>query len=170
MVMIFMELKEALKVALDFEKKGYDIYFQASLKAKNEVVRTTFEYLAKQEHHHIKEIADFLKKNDLPLKLGGDLPLKTQDFFNKTFKKFKKKTVMSQDELKLYKSAMELEEAAYEFYKTQAAIAKSVDAKKFFEFLVSQENAHFALLQKSLDYIRDPDKFFAGEENWNFEG
>ena len=166
-----MELKEALKIALDFEKKGHDIYSAASKKSKNSVTKKTFEYLAKQESYHIKNINTYAKTENIPKKMDGDSVKDTQSFFSTTTKDFEKKAqIFSNDEIKLYESAMELEQASYEFYKAQKEKAESKESKKFFEFLVTQENAHFALLQKTLDFLKDPENYFSKEESRMFEG
>lgn len=166
-----MELAEALKIAIDFEKKGHDIYSVASKKSKNSVTRKTFEYLAKQEAYHIKNINSYMKTENIPKTFDGDNVKETQTFFNTSIKDFEKKAqIFSSDEIRLYESAMELEQASYDFYKTQMQTSKSKEAKKFFEFLVTQENAHFALLQKTLDFLKDPENYFAKNESWMFEG
>ena len=43
---------EAVKVALDFEKEGYNFYLKASLDADTEKERTLFNVLAKEEKRH----------------------------------------------------------------------------------------------------------------------
>ena len=166
-----MELKEALKIAIDFEKKGHDIYSAASKKSKNAVTKKTFEYLAKQESYHIKNITSYMTKESIPKTLDGDNVKDTQKFFTTTVKDFEKKAqIFSSDEIKLYESAMELEQTSYEFYKAQKEISKSKEAQKFFEFLLTQENAHFELLQKTLDFLKDPKNYFSKDESWMFEG
>lgn len=166
-----MELSDALKIAIEFEKKGHDIYSAASKKSKNAVTKKTFEYLAKQESYHIKNITSYMKTENIPKKVDGDNVKETQDFFNTTIKDFEKKAqIFSSDEIHLYESAMELEQASYEFYKAQKEKSESKEAKKFFEFLVTQENAHFALLQKTLDFLKDPENYFSKDEAWMFEG
>lgn len=166
-----MELINALKIALEFEEKGHDIYSAASKKSKNSVTKKTFEYLAKQESYHIKNIKSYIKNEDVPKNLDGDKITKTQEFFNTTTKDFGNKAqLFSNDEIHLYESAMELEQASYDFYKTQKDKAESKEAKKFFEFLVAQENAHFSLLQKTLDFLKEPENYFSKEEQRMFEG
>lgn len=165
-----MELKNALKTALEFERKGQNIYDEASKKSENLIAKKTFEYLAKQELNHIREIEAFIKKDSPDIKLEGDTPEETEKFFKTTVKEFKDKTFMSHDDKMIYHTAMDLEESAFEFYEEQMKKAKDQKTKRFFEFLLAQENAHFAFLSKSLDFIKHPENFFKNEENWNFEG
>lgn len=78
-----------------------------------------------------------------------------------TVKEFRKKTDYSQEDKHIYHTALELEESAYEFYNEELKKAKDEKTKKFFEFLVVQENAHYALLSKTLDFIKHPENFSA---------
>lgn len=166
-----MELLQALKTAIDFEEKGYEIYSQASKKSKNSLTKKTFEYLAKQEKNHIKNIQFYIKKESIDKKNLGDTVKDTQAFFGLSIKDFEKKAqIFSNDEIKLYESAMSLEQASYDFYKAQKEKAKTKEAKKFFEYLLTQENAHFELLQKTLDFLKDPKNYFSKNESWMFEG
>jgi len=162
------ELANALKTALEFEEKGYKIYEQASKKTNNPIVAKTFAYLAEQELNHISEIEGFLDNNEIDLK--GDKPEETKKFFMMTTDEFKEKTELSDDDIQAHETAMELEKIAYEFYKKELETVEDYDLKLFFTFLMEQENAHFMLVQKALDFIKDPIDFFAQEEEWMFEG
>ena len=42
--------------------------------------------------------------------------------------------------------------------------------KKFFAFLMEQENAHYEFVQKTYDFIKDPTAFYSEEEGWMAEG
>ena len=163
-----MELKEALKTALDFEVKGKKIYEAAAAKTKNPIVAKTFSYLAEQELHHVNEIKEYTEKEKIELK--GDRLEDTKKFFSMTVKEFKEKTGLSEDDIEAHETALELEQNAYDFYKEQHDKAGSEELKKFFRFLMEQENAHYVLVQKALDYIKDPAGFYTEEEGWLLEG
>ena len=56
----------ALRVALDFELKGYNMYKEAAGKAADDNARTVFDYLAKQEDQHyalIQQTLNYLVDN-----------------------------------------------------------------------------------------------------------
>ncbi len=163
-----MELKQALYTALDFEVKGKKIYEEAAAKTKNPIVAKTFSYLAEQELHHVKEIKEYTEKENVELK--GDRLEDTKKFFSMTVKEFKEKTELSEDDIKAHETALELEQNAYDFYKEQHDKVKGEGLKKFFKFLMEQENAHYELVQKALEYIKDPAGFYTEEEGWIFEG
>lgn len=167
-----MELKEALTKALEFEKKGYEIYTATANRTKNPIVKKTFHYLAKQEQHHIKEINEYVEANHKinEIELEGDTLKETKEFFNTTVKEFKEKTEATDDDIKAHETALELENNAYNFYKEQLENTSDEDVKKFLTFLMEQENAHYEFVQKTLDYIKDPQGFYTREEGWILEG
>ena len=163
-----MDLKKALQTALDFEQKGCDIYKETAEKTSNPIVKKTFSYLAEQEVNHIEEIKEYIEQNKIELK--GDKLEDTKKFFSMTMKDFKEKTELSDDDLKAHETALELEQKSYDFYKEQHDKTKDEEAKKFFKFLMEQENAHYELIQKAYDYIKDPVGFYSEEEAWTVDG
>ena len=165
-----MELKKILQTALEFEKKGHNIYSETAKKSINPIVKRTFDYLAGQEINHINEITEFIKKEKPKIKLKGDRINETQNFFNTTVSEFKEKTKLSTDDIKAHETALELEQSAFDFYKSQIGKSKDNFADKFFTFLMEQEQAHYNLIQKSYEYIKDPENFYSDKEGWMFEG
>lgn len=164
-----MNIKQALQTALNFEQKGEKAYYDAATNSSNELVRKTFSYLAKQELNHIKEIQNFIKSSKVQLK--GDKASDTKKFFEMSVKQFKRKIELSKDDLKAYEIALKLEQNAFSFYKKQKeAIDDDDGLKKFFSFLMEQENAHYVLIQNIYSFMKDPEHFMVKEEGWMFEG
>ena len=167
-----MEIKEALKEALAFEQKGHDLYEEAASKSDNPLVKKTFNYLAEQEIHHVNEIKDYIERSDdlSEIELKGDTLKETQKFFTMTIGSFKEKTKLSDDDIKVHETALTLEQSAYDFYKEQYEKTENVGLKKFFKWLMDQENAHYEFIQKAYDYIKDPVGFYTEEEGWMADG
>lgn len=165
-----MELNEAFGTALEFEKKGKSIYEETAKKTKNPIVKKTFDYLAKQEVFHVKEIENYLKKHGGKIDLGGDGVKDTEKFFSMTVKGFEGKAALSDDDLKAHETALELEQNAYDFYKELYESAENNDLKNFFKWLMEQENAHYTLVQNAYEYVKDPVSFFSKEERWMVDG
>ncbi|MFH2027635.1 MAG: ferritin family protein [Nanoarchaeota archaeon] len=163
-----MELKEEFQQALDFEEKGQQIYREAAKKSKNPIVMKTFDYLADQEQNHIREIKDYLKKEKIEFK--GEGKKGVQNFFSITVNEFKEKTKLSKDDIKAHETALELERNAYDFYKKLHGNVKDGTLKKFFSFLMEQENAHYEFVQKTYDFIKNPEAFYSEEEGWMVDG
>jgi len=167
-VVILMELMEALKTALGFEEKGHKVYEDATANTKNPIVAKTFSYLAKQELHHIEEIKEYMEKEKIELK--GDKLEDTKKFFSMTVKEFKEKTELSEDDVKAHEAALGLEKNAYDFYEEQYDKVEDEELRRFFKFLMEQENAHYELVRKAYDFIKDPAGFYTEEEGWILEG
>jgi rubrerythrin len=161
-------LDKALKTALDFEKKGFAIYTEASMNTKNPVVASTFKHLAEQEDWHVMEIEKYIKTQKIEMK--GDTLKETRQFFSTTVNEFRDKTKMSRDDLKAHDIAVDLERNAYNFYKDELAKARTEELKRFFEFLMAQEKLHWELVNKAFEFIKFPEYFYGKEEQWIFEG
>jgi len=167
-----MDIKQALETALEFEKKGHSIYEETSNTTKNPIVAKTFRYLANQELFHIEEIKEYIEQldNGNKIELRGDNLQQTKQFFTTTTKEFKEKTELSENDLKAHETALELEQSAYDFYNQQHALADKEKLKRFFQWLMDQENAHYELVKKAYDYIKDPVAFYSEEEAWSVDG
>lgn len=163
-----MEPKQSFQKALVFEQKGYDIYKDAARKTKNPIVAKTFSYLADQELSHIEDIKDYLEKEQVEFK--GESPNHSKEFFSMAAKEFSKKAKLSDDDLKAHETALQLEKESYNFYKEQYSSTKDAELKRFFKFMMEQENAHYELIQKAYGYIKNPAAFYAEEERWMAEG
>lgn len=165
-----MGLKQALQTALDFEEKGQALYEQTVAKTFNPVVRKTFEYLALQEINHINEIKEFMMRENPDMELKGDKIEGVKRFFSMTIEEFKEKLEISEDDLAAHELALDLEQKSYDFYKEQLDQAPDEPTKRFFKFLMEQENAHYELIQKAYEFIKDPVSFQVDAEDWMFEG
>jgi len=167
-----MELKDALKTALDFEIKGHKIYEEVSNKTENEIIARTFRYLADQELIHIQAIKEYMGKSGaIPFtNVNRDSLKGMKQFFNTTITEFKKKTELSDDDIKAHETGLELEKSSYDFYKEKFQNSKDPKAKKFFEWLMVQENAHYELIRNTYDFIKNPVAFYTEEERWMADG
>ncbi|MBU0627915.1 MAG: ferritin family protein [Nanoarchaeota archaeon] len=167
-----MELKQALQTALEFEKKGHSIYEETANKTKNPIVAKTFRYLSNQELIHIEEIKEYIEKlnNSHKIELKGDNLKQTQEFFNTTITQFKEKTELSDDDLKAHETGLILERRAYDFYKEQHDNSTDEETKKFFKWIMTQENAHYEFIRRAYDFIKDPVAFYSEEEQWMVDG
>jgi len=157
-------------VALKFEKEGFEIYTNAASKTKNPIIEKTFDYLAGQELTHIDEIKEFIEKNDPHVKLRGDQLPEVKGKFEEITKDLKKGAEFSGDDIAAHEAGLVFEKKAYEFYKERLAEADDEVAKKFFKFLMLQEFAHYQMIEKTYDYIKDPEGWYAQEEGWIEEG
>jgi rubrerythrin len=169
------ELK-ALKLAIDYEKKIRSFYLKHAEKLKNELAKKTFVFLADEELKHIDAINAFSKSihdGEEPMIDAGtedEAINRAKEFFSKSMEEQAEKARASEDELKVYSIGLEMEQNGYNFYKQAAGKAEHPNVKKLFEFLLKEENSHYALLSNAINYFKNPEEFFQDEESWFFEG
>ena len=165
-----MELNEALEKALAFEKNGYELYGAAAESSSNPIVKKTFSYLAMQETNHIDEIKNFIETKNPDMKLLGDRMPEVKEFFKTSLLEFKEKLELSSDDIAAHEAGLHLEQSAYDFYKEELDAVTDEKTKEFFAFLMEQEKAHYTLIEKAYDYIKNPEGWYAEEEGWLLEG
>jgi len=167
---------KALKLAIQNENKIRNFYLKNCEKMKSEIAKKTFIFLADEELKHIDAINAFNKSihdGDEPIIESGpedEAVNSVKEFFSGTAKTAVKKAVASQSELKAYEAGLTMELKGYDFYKQAAEKAEHPNVKKLFEFLMKEENSHYALISNALNYLKSPDEYFQGEESWFFEG
>ncbi|MBN2459044.1 ferritin family protein [Candidatus Woesearchaeota archaeon] len=169
------ELK-ALKLAINNENEVRNFYLEHAAKMKSEIAKKTFIFLADEELKHIDAINAFSKSlhdGDEPIIDAGtedEAVNAVKEFFSRTVKAAVEAAVASESDLKAYEAGLQLEQKGYDFYKQAAEKAEHPNVKKLFEFLMKEENSHYALISNALVYLRSPDDYFQGEESWFFEG
>ena len=170
-------LLKALKTSLEMEEIGYKFYTQTVTKAKDLITKRTFRLLAKDEINHREAIKKFYEESSLKESHPSAISLikkhksgRPKYIFLKPLTSLRKGASVSRDQLEAYEFAMNLEKDGYNFYKRCLSNTKGVDAKRLFEFLIGQESEHFALLQKTYNYLKNPEHWFLEEERPIVEG
>jgi rubrerythrin len=169
---------EAMKIALDMEKKGYQAYIYAARKTLNKLGRSTLEAIAAQELEHIKAIEGYCQRPETDPEatrlIGQIRHSEKKDYVREIIEKLgqhlNEKVAGDGDLAEAYKTAMELERESYVFYKNLAQEAVVPTVKAFFQFLMEQENTHFELFQETLEYLDHPGDWFREQERWIVEG
>ncbi|HJX05360.1 MAG TPA: ferritin family protein [Candidatus Nanoarchaeia archaeon] len=169
------ELK-ALKLAVENEKKVRGFYLKSAAKMKNELAKKTFIFLADEELKHIDAINAFNKsihEGEEPVIDSGtedEAINDVKEFFSDAVKNAVEKAIAGQSDLESYEAGLTLEQKGYDFYKKNAAKAEHLNVKKLFEFLMKEENSHYALISNAINYFKKPEEYFQDEESWFFEG
>ena len=165
------KLEGLLKEALNMEKKGYDFYRDISKKAKNEVTKKTFSFLADQEMLHVEEINNFYnahkEKGEFPsLVLAGFDESRTEalDIFSKSIKELSEKIDSSDDDKKACEFAMEFEKNGYKYYEDMFKTTQDENLKQLLQFLLNEENKHYETISDLHTYISDSQNWFMYEE------
>jgi rubrerythrin len=166
-------IQEALGTAVEMERSGYDLYIKAAQKTSNKLGRSTLEAIAAKELDHIKAIEEFAAHN-IGKAIESIKPKNKKEYIKPIMDKLSKsldENVSKDSDLeKAYKVAMELEKKTYDFYQKLSKGSKEPQAKKFFEFLMGEENTHYELLSETLEYLNSPKDWYREKERWLVEG
>jgi rubrerythrin len=168
---------EAIKTALQNEEKSVELYEESAEDTMTPIAKKTMLFLAGWEKQHITRIKQFQeyatgKTDTLDIDtMSSENPVKVvRGFFDMNMDDFKEKIKGTDNDLKLYETAMEIEKAGYDFYKKAAEETDDEKAKQLFEWLAKEENTHFEFLQDQHSYLSDPLSWNLDEERWIMEG
>ena len=165
-------IKESLNTALDMERSGYDLYIKAAKRTLNKLGKITLEAIAAKELDHIKAIEDFADKN-LDKAISDINPKDKKNYIKPIMEKLEKaleENVKPDSDLnEAYKVALNLEKASFDLYKSLKLVSSGSKEKKFFEFLMNEENTHYELLSETLEYLDNPKDWYKEKEQWLVE-
>lgn len=170
---------ESLKTAIQTENDGRAFYQDATQRAANPLAKTVFETLADEELVHIETIKAFydsLKETGSCPELEGFLEDRTkpqvrlENVFQKAHQRIDQEVKADAESLEAYKMAMELEQRAYDMYRQLLTDTDDEMARKLYQFMLEQENEHYAFLKETYDYLENPGDWFVKEERPHFEG
>ena len=170
-------LTSAVKLAIELEKKGYDLYTKTARESDHPVISSTFLGLAQRELEHIKRIevlyAEISKETINYQKIQEiSVPVDKQTILNlimdnlKGRLSVKPKTAVSP----VYEIALQLEKDSYNYYKKLSGELKDPPLAQFFEILAAEENEHYSIIQESKLYLEHPGDWFNAHERWIVEG
>lgn len=162
-----MELRKIIGKAIEFEQKGRAVYEEAAFKTKHKEVAKVFMFLAEEEKKHEQWIRNYVEGQETEPKEVS----RAKDFFLTSTKEFRRKIVLSEDDIGAYENAMQFEKESYEFYSDWLKkLEKEPRTEAFLKLLIAEEQSHYDLLEQTRDYLKDPDLFYQRQEGWLFEG
>ncbi len=165
-------LKDILYKALGMEEKGHKFYEDNGRKSQNDIVRRTFDFLAKNELFHIKSIKDFYEA----LEEKGEFPSVSFDkvkgprmddltIFANSISSLEEKIKPVEDDKKALEFAMDFENSGYRYYENALKGAKDERLVKLLKFLLAEESRHYDLLQSAHAYVTDSGNWLMYEED-----
>jgi len=169
----------AMKGAIKMERTGYKVYMDGAKRTKNILGKYTLEMIGKKELDHIKAIETFMKAiaaggSDPGRAISEIKPKGKADYYKPLMKELSKDLgakALKDPELEAsYNAAMKLETRSYDLYKRLEGGSSNPEAKKFFQFLMKEENTHYEILQDTLRYLDNPADWFREQERWIVEG
>jgi rubrerythrin len=169
-----IKIPSALKISLDFERRGVEFYLNTAKKTKNPLARRLFHSLAIEEIQHIvkfEEIYENLKKEKKwprwTVAEGKKIEGIIRDFFAVAKKD---KTIRLADNVKGLTLAMEMEKKGYQMYEKFLEKANNENEKIFYRELLKQENKHYEALANVHMYLTQTGDWMEEEESkvWNW--
>lgn len=169
-----MNLEEAIKTALAYEKRVHTSYDKASRSAKDPVGQRVFEVLAKEEQGHIDYLNACLDRWQktgklLSTKLKTVVPSreKIQTGLDELRRTVGRKRKVSPSEVELLQKAIKAEKSTSAFYKKMVA-ELDAEGQKLFARFVEIEDGHLAIVSAQFDAVSGLGYWFDVPE-WQFQ-
>jgi rubrerythrin len=174
------EMLKWLRVALDYENEGLDLYTRAAAGATNPLSRRLFRTLASQEIEHAKRIEEVyslveqgkkLPASEKLKRIGGhiDLEKDIRDFFKSVDKTSLRDDIGNVEAMKV---ALKIEKKSLDLYSELAKEAGTASEREFLSALKKEEQKHMDALDNVYYYLTDPEMWFSKDESrvWNWMG
>lgn len=164
--------RDALKGALDLEKKGHDYYMDIASKADNPLTQSVFFSLAAQEFIHMQRIRQLYEgqpqSEGVPSIARGEMEKQVREIFDRFTAE--KREAWAMDNAAAYEYAIELERDSAAMYDKMSHDSINPGEAEFFQSLRAEENEHLAALENVSAYLGDTGNWFADEEIrvWNW--
>jgi rubrerythrin len=162
----------ALQVAIQMEIDGKEFYLKASRESGNELGRKLLESLAGEEDVHRQQFEAIYQA--LEEKRGWPETGYTPDggkHLRTLFAAATSSGVKAQaSELDAVKTAMDMENKTYDYYKDQSQTATYDGERDFYQALMAQERGHYLVLLDYYEYLKDPAAWFVQKEHPSLDG
>lgn len=165
----------ALKVALDNEKREYEFYELNAKRTKNPVGKVMFEQIAADElehHERLRQLHDKWVKEE---KWPETVPLKVENtVVGSTLKdllqKAKEGPAADADDLQAIRTAIDFEGKGAAYYAMLRDNVTDLREKAFFELMANIEHEHYVSLKETEEYFVDPVSWFRRTEKTGLDG
>jgi rubrerythrin len=163
-----MTIEEAIRTAIEYEKKVRDVYVDSRKSATNEVGRRVFGILAKEEQQHV----DYLQQKLRDLESSGhvtsddlDTILPAPEAIAAAAATLESKLAADDQgrELGMLRQAFQVEVETSEFYQRMAKELDREGREFFARFLVIEEG-HVALVRSEIDVLSGTGFWFDMQE------
>jgi rubrerythrin len=166
---------EALKTAIKMEVDGKAFYLEASGKSTNKLGKELLKTLAGEEDTHRRKFEEIYKaiqskKNWPATSFRPDGGKKLRTVFAQATEKMTTGGKALDTELEAIKTAMDMENQTYDFYKRQSQSAAFTGEKDFYELVAGEESEHHSVLLDYYEYLKDPAGWFVKKEHPSLDG
>ncbi len=166
---------EALQIAIQMEIDGKEYYLKASQQSSNELGKKLLESLAREEDTHRRKFEEIYNaiqgKKAWPMtdfQPDGGKGLRT--IFAKATEEMGSNIKAPATELDAVQTAMDMENKAYDFYRSQGKNANYDAERDFYETISAEEREHHLILLDYYEYLKDPAGWFVKKEHPSLNG
>ncbi len=170
-----MDRMSSIELALKNEKTEREFYLNEARRSKNEIAKTMFEMLAKDEEEHIKRISGLYEKltsegswpKDVPIEVAGT---NVKGTFDDLLAKSGSLTDHDDDDRAALKKAINFEAKGVDLYTRLAVSSGNPMEKNFFNFLAEIEREHQLSLTDTLAFLENPEDWMMRHERGGLDG
>ena len=142
-----------LQLAVQMELDGEQYYLQQAEAFSGLPVSKVFKFLAKAEQKHAALIKNFAEGQELNL---ADDDLKSVKHVFSNLAPYQTKAESMPRQLDIYRFAMDLEQKSITLYKKLKDETEQANEKKLLDFLIEQEEEHYALFETLTEMVQRP--------------
>jgi rubrerythrin len=158
-------LLEPLRIAIQMETEGRQLFLEAARRASGRHARTTFEFLAAEEDRHLERIRDFyasIEKQGKPDEsYRPDQAAKRRlAEFNDGLARLRGDLKPTQSDVEAFRFAIRFENGAEDFYRRQIENNDNEHVCNFYRWLAAEEDIHGLVLESCLEFAEDPATWF----------
>ncbi len=153
-----MNIEEAIKTALEYEKKVTDVYQKYAVKFESEVGKKIFKTLGEEEEQHVAylkaKLAEWEESGKVSFEAVDSVvpDVKTLEANVKNLKSMAKEPNID-TEIEYFQSALEMEVTTSNFYK-ELVEKLPAENQPMFERFVEIEEGHEAIVRAEIDTAR----------------
>jgi rubrerythrin len=152
----------SIEFAIKMELDGEQYYTEQAEKHKNTNLHTVFLTLAKDERKHANILKDRL--SHLTPELSDTTSYSEYKNIFKQAEDFNSSIKETLDQVDIYSFAMDKEKEAIELYKELLANATDEQDREIFEFLIREEETHYAILEDIVSHVSRPSEWVESAE------
>lgn len=163
-----------LKSAMEKEKAAEEFYNEKSQSISDPAVKRIFSDLAKDENAHYEMVSSLAAQAEAGNENAVNLPdpIDAKMRVESAVGKFSGGALPDiGDDTSVREAltfALEIERISFNNYSQAAEDAEDSEIKAIYRYLASEENKHYIILDNTLDFLDDPDRWIYEEENLIF--
>ena len=153
--------------AQNLERNHQDFYLEHAANTENKKLKIVFEDLAKEEKKH-EQIIKNLSENKKGGEVESDILPRAKKAFEEIAVDLKENNEIQQ-QVDVYREAMEMETKAYNFYNEKQEETDIKDVKETFVRLAEEEKKHEDILRNLMEMVNRPNTWLDDAEWYHRE-